>query len=201
MARKPAKPYHHGGLREALAEAGILLIEAEGLSAFTLRECARRAGVSHAAPKNHFATAEDLLAEIAARGYDRFVASLGKAADRAVPQSADARLIAMGQAYVAFARAHPGVYGLMFRNMKDRAVASGHLDAARQAAWTQLHDGVAAVIGPGRGDAAVKSAHVWALVHGIASLIIDKRLPPPLSAAAVIKESLASLPAALRSVG
>ena len=201
MPRKSAKPYHHGGLREALVEDGTLLIKEAGLSAFTLRECARRAGVSHAAPKNHFATAEDLLAEIAARGYERFVASLGKAADRAADQSPDTRLIAMGQAYVAFARAHPGVYGLMFRTMKDHAVTSGHLDDAKRAAWVQLHDGVAAVIGPGRGDGAVKSAHVWALVHGIASLIIDKRLPPPLVPAVVISESLASLPAALRSVG
>src|SRR5215212_9346147 len=105
-ARKRPKTYHHGDLREALVAAAVGLLEQKGLSGFTLRQCARRAGVSHAAPAHHFATAADLLAEIAARGYERFVAALGKAADRA-DVSPLARLQAMGRAYVAFALANP----------------------------------------------------------------------------------------------
>ena len=64
MARpKTAKPYHHGELREALVSAGRKLMEERGLRGFTLRECARRAAVSHAAPAHHFASIDDLLAE------------------------------------------------------------------------------------------------------------------------------------------
>ena len=69
MARSKAQPYHHGQLREALATSGRVLLEEKGIRGFTLRECARRAGVSHAAPAYHFASIDDLLAELATRGF------------------------------------------------------------------------------------------------------------------------------------
>ena len=201
MKRKPApKPYHHGDLYETLVKAGTELLREEGLEHFTLRECARRAGVSHAAPKNHFASVEDLLCEIAARGFDHFVAELNAAADRDPTHSADGRLIAMGRAYVAFARVNPAIYLLMFRHAR-AFTKSVHQQAASQAAWVQLETGVAAVIGPERDDVLSRAAHVWALVHGIASLIIDRRLPGPIDFEEVIAQSLASLPAAIRGVG
>ena len=201
MKRKPEpKPYHHGDLYETLVKAGTELLREEGLEHFTLRECARRAGVSHAAPKNHFASVEDLLCEIAARGFDQFVAELNAAADRDPTHSADGRLIAMGRAYVAFARVNPAIYLLMFRHAR-AFTKSAHLQAASHAAWVQLETGVAAVIGPERGDVLSRAAHVWALVHGIASLIIDRRLPGPIDFEQVIAQSLASLPAAIRGVG
>lgn len=176
-ARKRPKTYHHGDLREALVAAAVELLEEKGLSGFTLRQCARRAGVSHAAPAHHFATAADLLAEIAARGYERFVAALGKAADQA-DASPLARLDAMGRAYVAFALANPAVYGLMFR-LGAGSLKSPHLKTASMAAWQQLCDGVAAVLGPQRQDeVAAKASAVWALVHGTATLMLDRKLPP-----------------------
>src|SRR5216683_1037403 len=77
MARaKAEKPYHHGELREALVAAGRKLLEEKGLRSFTLRECARRAQVSHAAPAHHFASIDDLLAEIATRGYHDLTAAM-----------------------------------------------------------------------------------------------------------------------------
>lgn len=200
MPRKSKpKPYHHGDLSESLIAAGTELLIAVGIGKFTLRECARRAGVSHAAPKNHFASVEDLLCEIAARGYEQFVTALEAAADGARPQSPDARLIAMGHAYAAFARANAPVYSLMFRHAQDFHKTE-HLQQSSQAAWRQLHDGVTAVIGPERTDAPARAAHVWALVHGIASLIIDRRLPM-IEPETVIAQSLASLPAAIRGLG
>jgi AcrR family transcriptional regulator len=201
MARKAkSRPYHHGDLREALIASATEMIEEGGPSSFTLRECARRAGVSHAAPKNHFATAEDLIAEVAARGFEQFVAALAQAADCSADQSPDARLTAMCRAYVDFARSHRGVYGLMFRERSGFA-KSEHLRTAARAAWEQLHRSVAAVTGPGRGDTDAKAAHVWSLVHGIASLTIDRRFPEIIDPDAVIATSVASLPAAIRSVG
>ena len=194
------RPYHHGDLYETLVKAGTELLTDEGLAKFTLRGCARRAGVSHAAPKNHFASVEDLLCEIAARGYEQFVNELGAAADGDPLQSADTRLIAMGRAYVAFARSNAEIYLLMFRHSQTFA-KSVHLQAAAHAAWSQLETAVAQVIGPDRGDVASRAAQVWALVHGIATLIIDKRLPPPIEAGTVIAQSLATLPAAIRGLG
>lgn len=176
-ARKRPKTYHHGDLREALIAAAIALLEEKGLPGFTLRQCARRAGVSHAAPAHHFATADDLLAEIAARGFDRFVAALGKAAD-AADGSPLARLEAMGRAYVAFALANPAVYGVMFR-LGSGSLRSPHLKTASSAAWQQLCDSVTAVLGKKRENEVIaKAAAVWALVHGTATLMLDCRLPP-----------------------
>jgi AcrR family transcriptional regulator len=198
-ARKRPKSYHHGDLREALVAAATALLEEQGLSGFTLRQCARRAGVSHAAPAHHFATADDLLAEIAARGFERFVAKLGKAADDAEARPL-ARLEAMGRAYVAFALANPAVYGLMFR-MGAGSLRSPHLQSASIAAWQQLYDGVAAVLGQKRQDEVIaKASAVWALVHGTATLLLDSKLPPDVAqtkdpTAAI----LSSLPGLLRS--
>jgi AcrR family transcriptional regulator len=201
MPRKTVpKPYHHGNLYETLVSAGIDLLNDEGLSKFTLRECARRAGVSHAAPKNHFATVEDLLCEIAARGFDRFVAELDAAAAAASSQSPDQRLIAMGRAYVTFATANSSVYLLMFRHAQGFS-KSAHLEGASRAAWVQLETAVAAVIGRERTDRVSRAAHVWALVHGIASLIIDRRVPGPIDFDEVIAQSLATLPNAIRGLG
>lgn len=201
MPRKTTpKPYHHGDLYETLVHAGIDLLKDKGPEHFTLRECARRAGVSHAAPKNHFASVEDLLCEIAARGFDRFVSELDAMADAAASQTPDDRLIAMGHAYIGFARANPAIYLLMFRHSQ-AFNKSQHLQSAAQAAWLQLETAVRAVIGPERDDAVSRASHVWALVHGIASLIIDRRLPMSADPAVVIAQSLSSLPAAIRGLG
>ncbi|HTN95733.1 MAG TPA: WHG domain-containing protein [Nordella sp.] len=197
-ARKRSKTYHHGDLREALVLAAIALLEEKGLASFTLRECARRAGVSHAAPAHHFASAADLLAEIAARGFERFVAALGAAADAAEASPA-ARLAAMGQAYVAFALANPAVYGLMFRGSAG-SLQSPHLKSAAAAAWQQLCDGVAAVLGSRRQDEVfAKAAAVWALVHGTATLMLDRKLPHgPDQRMDPVAQILLSLPGLLR---
>lgn len=200
MKKPKPKSYHHGNLYETLVKAGTSLLKDEGLSNFTLRETARRAGVSHAAPKNHFASVEDLLCEIAARGFEQFVSELDRHADASPSQSADDRLIAMGRAYVGFARGNTEIYHLMFRQSQAFA-KSEHLQNAAHAAWDQLETAVRAVIGPERKDARERSAHVWALVHGIASLIIDRRLPPPVDSNAVIEQSLSTLPAAIRGLG
>jgi len=194
------RPYHHGGLSEALVQAGISILTEGGVGQFTLRECARRAGVSHAAPKNHFPTLDHLKSEIGARGFEQMVRELAAAADAAGGQSADARFVAMGLAYVRFATANPAAYQMMFRDQQGFTCTARYLEAA-EAAWEQLEEAVAAVIGPQRSDVAAGAAHAFALVHGFASLIIDGRLPPELATDRVILRSLESLPGALRGVG
>ena len=127
MKKKTAKSYHHGDLREALVAAGRAILEEEGAAALTLRACARRAGVSHAAPQHHFATVAELLAEIAATGFEDFVVALDKGAAREVTPAA--KLTAMGRSYVGFAQARPAIYQLMFAcsgALEVRTPAKGH---------------------------------------------------------------------------
>lgn len=199
-ARMTPKAYHHGDLYESLVKAGTELLIADGLPGFTLRECARRAGVSHAAPKNHFASVDQLLAEIAARGFDAFVDALATAAFAASPQTAEARIVAMGRAYVDFALHNTAIYSLMFRHSQP-FTTSEHLAHASVAGWVQLETAVAAVLGPDRHDHTVCAGQVWAIVHGVASLIIDRRLPPNVNPEAVIARCLAGLPASIRALG
>ena len=81
--RRP-RSYHHGNLKQALLEASLDLIRKAGAGAFTLREVARRAGVSHNAPYRHFRDKEELLAALAAEGFDRLTAAMTKAAESAI---------------------------------------------------------------------------------------------------------------------
>jgi AcrR family transcriptional regulator len=175
MPKKPKKPYHHGDLADGLVAAAEQALSELPLEQVTLREIARRAGVSHAAPKHHFGSLGVLLAEVAARGHDRFVAALGEAADKSPNQSARARLAAMGHAYIGFATTQPAVYGLMF-GKKEALEFTPRLVAAMTAAWTQLETEVQNIVGTTR--ATETAAYVWSTVHGLAMLIIDRRLPP-----------------------
>src|SRR5689334_2430086 len=119
-ARRPASvkseaPYHHGALREALLQAAERVLERDGLAGLTLRAVAREAGVSHAAPTHHFGDLTGLLSELAAVGYRQFNAAMGAANASGTPQE---KGMASAKAYVAYAQAHPGMYGLMFRTEK-----------------------------------------------------------------------------------
>ncbi|MEZ5559494.1 MAG: WHG domain-containing protein [Pseudomonadales bacterium] len=107
--------YHHGDLREALLQAAETLLDEGGVRGLTLRACARRAGVSHAAPKHHFADMSHLLSAVAARGFVRLAEALDQArqASAGTPQ---ARFLAVARTYVRFAELHPGLFRLMFRS-------------------------------------------------------------------------------------
>jgi AcrR family transcriptional regulator len=170
--KKSAKTYHHGDLRETLIGAGRAILEKDGVEALTLRACARKAGVSHAAPQHHFASVNDLLAEIAATGFEDFVIVLDKAA--ALSSSAVEKLKAMCRSYVAFARERPAVYQLMFGVAAP--LKSERLQAAKVAAWEQLANQVSAAAGPD--DKEAKAMQVWSAVHGFSMLVISQRLPP-----------------------
>jgi AcrR family transcriptional regulator len=166
--QRQAAPYHHGALRER-----------EGLPALTLRAAAREAGVSHAAPAHHFGDLTGLLSELAALGFRRFREALVAAADRET--GLDERLDAMGNAYVSFAKRYPGMFTLMFRTERldtTRPALSDAMDAAGSA--------LAQAVGAQRGETIVKGApslvqaagivRAWAIVHGLAVLLLDGRL-------------------------
>src|SRR6266849_6950093 len=107
-------PYHHGALHDALLEAAERVLERDGLAGLTLRAVAREAGVSHAAPTHHFGDLTGLVSELAAIGFRQFNAAM-MAAGAAGGPSLMEKAMARAKAYVAYAQAHPGMYGLMFR--------------------------------------------------------------------------------------
>src|SRR5580700_1442192 len=126
---KKASSYHHGALREALIRAAREILELEGYEALTLRAAARRAGVSQAAPYNHFADKAALLPAVAALGFKEFAAAMRQ--EMSAADNPQARLNAAGIAYVAFATSNPGLFKLMFGSSAHHATGDADLDAAR----------------------------------------------------------------------
>ncbi len=161
------------------------MIAERGLQGLSLRECARRAGVSHAAPYRHFADKEALLWAIAEQGFGWLVEH-GEAAMEGVDDPRD-RLDAYGAAYVRFAVTHPVHHRVMFSaELNDQAPGD---EAAPRAgdpgeeepladtnAFQLLVESAAAVVGP-EGDALIGAVASWSLTHGLAMLILDKRIP------------------------
>jgi AcrR family transcriptional regulator len=180
--RKPKRPetYHHGSLKEALLQAAERILERDGIQGLTLRAAAREAGVSHAAPKNHFGDMTGLLSELAAVGFERFVTTMQAGVSDGDPP--DRRMGAIGRGYVVFARAHPGLFLLMFRSERldlSRPALRAAVDASSQV--------LSGAVGARRGEK-VKAAltlpqaagivGAWSLVHGFVMLLLDGRLKP-----------------------
>jgi AcrR family transcriptional regulator len=175
---KEKRPYHHGNLREQLLLAGEEALTELPADAVSLREIARRAGVSHAAPKHHFAGMGEMLGEIAARGYEKFVIALDEASRQSALQDPASRLIAMGRAYLRFAESNAAVYSLMFGKVGSMAVTPSMVQSS-MAAWEQLEGAVADLVGT---DNSVADALlVFSTVHGLAMLKAERRLPPHVS--------------------
>jgi AcrR family transcriptional regulator len=166
--------YHHGNLREALLEAARLLTAERGPHGFTLAEAARLAGVSPSAPYRHFRDKDALLAELARRGFEIFGARLREAA---IGRGVREGLAAMGRAYLAFAREHPGYYGAMFV-WRDPAPPDGDDDGP----FATLVAAIAKLLPEGSGQARLLALEVWAISHGLAGLE-RAGMPPPGSGA------------------
>jgi AcrR family transcriptional regulator len=179
--RRPAKadvreaPYHHGDLRDALIAAAQEIVETDGLAALSLRAVARRAGVSPAAPYHHFPDKQALLDAVAERGFDALTAAMTTRMDKV--SGAAARLDASGIGYVAFAVANPALCGLMFSPVGQNPSAGTALDGARQRAYAVLQD-AAAACSPGGTASAADCLRLWALVHGIAKLVLEGCVKP-----------------------
>jgi AcrR family transcriptional regulator len=164
--------YHHGNLKEALIEAALALIRASGPAGFTFAEAARQAGVSPAAPYRHFRDREALLAEVAHRGFVQFEQALAEAWNGGRPDPTTA-LLAVGGAFLAFARKEPAYYAAMFES--GVALSSNpELRGAADRAFAVLRDAVEAVVATfpanGRPPVTMMALHLWSQAHGIASL-------------------------------
>lgn len=174
--------YHHGNLSQALVEAALAVVEAEGAAALSLRDVARQVGVSAAAVYRHFADKEALLAEVAAEGFAALNRAFAEAL-AAAPEQPELRLLALGEAYVRFGRGRPGLYRLMFGSPPG-PITNPRLQQESQQAFFALLNGLAAVepqAGPAQLTAAAVAA--WSLVHGYVHLGLEGQLdhlPPDL---------------------
>lgn len=171
--------YHHGDLRRTLIDAAVAVVAEGGLEALSLREAARRAGVSPGAPYHHFSTRAALLAAVAIEGFDRLSAALRGGRDRAKKtRSVPVRFREIGLGYIAFALENPVHFRIMFRpelcagaetSAEMRAIAGG-------SAFQLLVDGVTEMQAAGAapaGDPAPLILQAWSAVHGMASLLLD----------------------------
>jgi AcrR family transcriptional regulator len=173
-----ATPYHHGNLRSALLEAAVALIGEVGPRAFTLREVARRAGVSHNAPYRHFASKDELLVAVAAEGFDRLATVMRETMKPG--ESPRERLVLCGCGYVDFALHWPQHLLIMFDLPADVRADFGAAPQIGEDAYRVLLDSVVAAQQTGElpaGDPRMLAWTAWALVHGIAKLAAGGNLP------------------------
>jgi AcrR family transcriptional regulator len=164
--------YHHGNLREALVEAAIALIGERGPFGFSFVDAARFAGVSPAAPYRHFRDRDELIAEVARRGFEKFAAGLVRAWDGGRPDPITA-FKRVGHAYLAFARHERPFYAAMFEaglpieRYPELSLAGERALAALREAAEIL---AAKLPKERRPPALMMGLHILAMTHGIASL-------------------------------
>ena len=169
--------YHHGELRQALLQAAEAVLLERGVEAFSLRECARRAGVSHGAPAHHFGDVRGLLTAFATAGFERMVQRMQSYAEAAGTDPAQ-RLTAVGRAYVDFALDHPAHFRLMFRSDRldhgSEALSSAAGAAAQALAWALA----SALEAKGLTSDTLQDRCLlaWSAVHGLAMLVLDADL-------------------------
>ncbi|UYO54943.1 TetR/AcrR family transcriptional regulator [Rhodopseudomonas palustris] len=165
--------YHHGNLKEALLQAALGLIAEKGPGGFTFADAARMAGVSPAAPYRHFRDRDELLSNIAQRGFELFEQVLAKAWDDGRPDTVTA-FMRVGRAYLAFARNEPAYYSAMFESGVPIDVNPMLLTASERAfnVIRAAAERLAALTPPGvtRPPALMMALHIWSMSHGIASL-------------------------------
>lgn len=161
---KQSQPYHHGELKPALLAAAAQLLDEGGAALISLREVARRAGVSHNAPYRHFADRDSLLAALAEDGFRE----LGRRMD-----AETGGLAALGQCYVRFALEQPGRFALMFGAGLDKT-RYPQLQQAALALYRRLAQAVHETA-PAR-EPEVATLAAWSLVHGLSQLLLDRQL-------------------------
>lgn len=171
--------YHHGDLRSALLKAAESVLAETGIEGFSLRRVAREVGVSHSAPAHHFKDSTGLLDALATEGFRQFLEAMEAEQAKVGPDPQD-RLLASGRGYVRFAEASPTLLLLMFggNNFSDPSL---DLQKASEASFQHLVDARNAARGAAVAegiDAMADVIAIWALVHGLSSLLVSGRLGP-----------------------
>ncbi|MBV9539162.1 MAG: TetR/AcrR family transcriptional regulator [Acidisphaera sp.] len=175
-SRRERDSYHHGNLRETLIEQALRFISERGPAGFAFADLARAAGVSPAAPYRHFRDRNELVAEIARRGFDTLSADLLSAWNDGNPDPVTA-IERCGHAYLAFARRDTASYAAMFDTalpLEDEPALKQAADAAFGVLRRAAEAACATHPGPGRPPALMVALHIWAMTHGIASLFVTR---------------------------
>ncbi|MEM6710708.1 MAG: TetR/AcrR family transcriptional regulator [Pseudomonadota bacterium] len=169
------KNYHHGDLREQLIEAVTQLVEEDGPDGWSIAEACRRAGVSTAAPYRHFQDRHDLLRHTVLRAMDRFFERMQTAAD-SFPAGDARRIVALGKAYLSFARDEPGIFRIMF-SLTEPLEGHADVDALNTDAKFLLDRVVAAHLNiPVESEQTrARAMALWCFVHGYSFLQIDAK--------------------------
>ncbi|EHH68921.1 TetR/AcrR family transcriptional regulator [Gluconobacter morbifer] len=190
MSETKDRPYHHGDLRRALIDTALAMLAADQNWTFTLREVARRTGVSHAAPYKHFRDREMLLRELARTGFVRLGDTMTEAMSLKLSSTRE-QFMVTAQACIEFALRNPGLYRLMFSSDADKTIDPQLHDAAMNTFGILLH-----LLETGQQDGSFRKVAInaqaaasWAQVHGLAMLAISGQLleekvgPEPVRAA------------------
>lgn len=168
------RKYHHGDLRRVLLDEGIALLNEKGADGLSMRELARRAGVSAMAPYRHYPDRDSLFAAIAAHGFLRLADRVESIGVTTGPDRTS--LLRAGVAYVRFALEQPAIFRLMFGGDRPHA-QSADLSAARSGAFNALMRHIQPEAGCEQRIAYAQGC--WSLVHGLALLLLDDVLQPP----------------------
>jgi AcrR family transcriptional regulator len=172
--RKDSRPYHHGDLRRALLQAAVETIAEAGPAAVSLRDLARRTGVSHAAPAHHFGDKAGLLTAVATDGFRRLAATLRQT------YQATGNFLEVGVAYVRFAVTHRAHFEVMFRPELYHPDDPELVQAREQARALLYPPAAEAATSPDGRDDLRAGVAAWSLVHGLATLWLNQNLPPQL---------------------
>lgn len=183
MKSAASRKYHHGDLRQALINAGVAIVTEEQNWNFSLREVARRAGVSHNAPYNHFTEKRDLLDAVAAVGFDSLRFDMSTAMQSA--GDAGVAMLSIARAYVAFAAGNPALYRLMFgpelagpdgvRPELAETSGAGAKAVLRDVVLRGADEGLFNVSTDSEMSIGMAVLSAWSAVHGLSMLVVDKK--------------------------
>lgn len=182
--------YHHGDLRQAMIDAAEAVLAEKGVGGFTLRECARRAGVSPAAPAHHFGNMVGLLTAVATLGFDELSSSMETAVAEAARTGGD-RLAAIAEAYLAVAMARPGRFRVVFGRLGLKRGDEDLMRAAVRAFGILVRETKLALGRQETADLLTRPPSsfagdddlgtilfVWSVTHGFSTMLIDGQLGP-----------------------
>lgn len=177
MATPKTSSYHHGDLPAALLEAVGEIVAETGTAGVTLREAARRAGVSHSAPAHHFGDKDGMIAAYCEQGFDLMSEEVGAAFEAAGDVESPEEMISiLGRAYVEFAADHPSHFNTMFRSGLESVDEAAHDELEEHGAMTLLKQMVNDLVEAGTVDvdeAEGTAIVLWSVVHGMGTLWVD----------------------------